>query len=85
MTAAVRQWRSLRHLTALAVAVVTEFGFGITELFDYQNQDAAAVDGITGGSEMSCVALVAFVFVHLLPIPPLLFVFVFSSLWDQTG
>lgn len=85
MTAAVRQWRSLRHLTALAVAVVTDFGFGITELFDYQNQDAAAVDGITGGGEMSCVALVAFVFIYVIPKPPLLVIFVCSSLWNQTG
>lgn len=50
MPAAVKQWRSLRHLTALAVAVVTDFGFGITELFDYQLQDAAATDAITGGT-----------------------------------
>jgi hypothetical protein len=49
MASAVRQWRSLRHLVSLAVAVVTEFGFGITELFDYQNQDGSAIDGITGG------------------------------------
>ena len=49
MTAAVKQWRSLRHLTALAVAVITDFGFGITELFDYQLQDAAAIDAITSG------------------------------------
>lgn len=49
MTAAVKQWRSLRHLTALAVAVITDFGFGITDLFDYQLQDAASIDAITNG------------------------------------
>lgn len=49
MAAAVKQWRSLRHLTALATALVTDFGFGITQLFDYQLQDAAATDAITGG------------------------------------
>ena len=49
MAAAVKQWRSLRHLTALTVAVVTDFGFGITDLFDYQLQDGASIDAITGG------------------------------------
>ncbi len=32
MASAVRQWRLLRHLVSLAVAVVTEFGFGIMPL-----------------------------------------------------
>jgi hypothetical protein len=32
MASAVRQWRLLRHLVSLAVAVVTEFGFSITPL-----------------------------------------------------
>jgi hypothetical protein len=49
MSSAVRQWRCLRHLTALTVAVVTDNGFGIVELFDYRNQDASAIDSITGG------------------------------------
>lgn len=49
LTSAVRQWRCLRYLTALTVAVVTESGFGVVHLFDYMNQDASAVDGITGG------------------------------------
>ncbi|KAL7554274.1 hypothetical protein ACHAWF_017715 [Thalassiosira exigua] len=49
MGSAVKQWRCLRHLTALTVAVVTESGFGIVQLFDYRNHDASAVDGITGG------------------------------------
>ena len=49
MTAAVKQWRSLRHLTALTVAVVTDFGFGITALFDYQLHDGAVTDSITSG------------------------------------
>ena len=49
MSSAVRQWRCLRHLTALTVAVVTDNGFGVVELFDYRNQNASAVDSITGG------------------------------------
>jgi hypothetical protein len=49
MAAAVKQWRSLRYLTAVTVALVTDFGFGITQLFDYQLHDAAATDAITGG------------------------------------
>ena len=49
MSSAVRQWRCLRHLTALTVAVVTDNGFGVLELFDYRNQNASAIDSITGG------------------------------------
>jgi len=49
MSSAVRQWRCLRHLTALTVAVVTDNGFGVVELFDYRNQNGSAIDSITGG------------------------------------
>eukprot|EP00986_Skeletonema_menzelii_P005916 scaffold2232_cov136-Skeletonema_menzelii.AAC.7 len=49
MSSAVRQWRCLRHLTALTVAVVTDNGFGVVDLFDYRNQNASAIDSITGG------------------------------------
>ena len=50
MSSAVRQWRCLRHLTALTVAVVTDNGFGVVDLFDYRNQNgSSAVDSITGG------------------------------------
>ena len=49
MSSAVRQWRCLRHLTALTAAVVTDSGFGVVDLFDYRNQNASAIDSITGG------------------------------------
>jgi hypothetical protein len=79
MTAAVRSWRSLRHLTEVIVAVVTKSGYvytfilqsescccscsflftdflslnahrlGVVDLFDYSNQQASAVDSISGG------------------------------------
>ena len=49
MASAVKQWRCLRHLCALTVAVVTASGFGVAELFDYRNQSASAIDSRTGG------------------------------------
>eukprot|EP00978_Attheya_sp_CCMP212_P002152 scaffold4441_cov48-Attheya_sp.AAC.2 len=49
MASAVRHWRCLRHITAVSVAVITSSGFGVANLFDYCNNDGAAVDGISGG------------------------------------
>ena len=49
MNSAVRCWRSLRHLTAVAVSLVTKSGFGVAQLFDYRNFVASAVDEVSGG------------------------------------
>lgn len=49
ITAAVKSWRSLRHLAEVVVAMVTKSGFGVVDLFDYNKQRAAAVDSISGG------------------------------------
>ena len=46
---AVKQWRCLRHLSAITVAVVTANGFGVADLFDYRKQHASAIDEISGG------------------------------------
>ncbi|CAB9514210.1 Lipopolysaccharide-responsive and beige-like anchor protein [Seminavis robusta] len=49
MKSAVRCWRSLRHLAAITVSVITKSGFGVAELFDYCNLEASAIDRISGG------------------------------------
>lgn len=49
MNSAVRCWRSLRHLTAVTVSIVTRSGFGVSQLFDYRNFQASAVDELSGG------------------------------------
>uniref|UniRef100_A0A7S4NG05 BEACH domain-containing protein n=1 Tax=Odontella aurita TaxID=265563 RepID=A0A7S4NG05_9STRA len=49
MASAVKQWRCLRHLCAITVAVVTTSGFGVADLFDYANQSSSAIDESSGG------------------------------------
>lgn len=49
MKAAAKCWRSLRHLSAIIVSIVTKNGFGVAELFDYRNLEASAIDKISGG------------------------------------
>lgn len=49
IASAVKIWRCLRHLSAIVVGVVTASGFGVADLFDYQNQHASAFDELSGG------------------------------------
>ena len=49
MAAAVRSWRSLRHLAEVVVAVVTMSGLGVVDLFAYNKHRASAIDSLSGG------------------------------------
>jgi hypothetical protein len=49
MTVAAAQWRNIIHLSTIAVAVILSNGFGMSELFDYRNNNASAIDLTTGG------------------------------------
>ncbi|GKY94790.1 hypothetical protein MPSEU_000444200 [Mayamaea pseudoterrestris] len=49
LNAAVRSWRSLRHLTEVVVAMTTACGYGVVDLFDYANERGAAIDSASKG------------------------------------
>jgi hypothetical protein len=49
MTAAVRSWRSLRHLAEVVVALVSKSGLGVVDLFAYNKHRASAIDSVSGG------------------------------------
>jgi len=56
MASAVKQWRCLRHLSAVTVAVITTSGFGVTQLFDYRNQHTDGTDERSIGLHGMCLA-----------------------------
>ena len=49
MAAAVKSWRSLRHLAEVVVAVVSKSGLGVVDLFAYNKHRASAIDSLSGG------------------------------------
>jgi hypothetical protein len=46
---AAAHWKKIRHLTTVCVAIVTNNGFGLADLFDYKNNLSAKIDGPSGG------------------------------------